>query len=373
MPLPPSESFWGIQRLAKKPGQLATPDTLKSLALLLADALSAPDYRSRGPGRDYPNHRTGYRERLYHPQIVERSSSRWAAEAVSANALLNEAASSANPETAIDSAVVSLFLRQIGADEKVAVQWKAKPEAVRSAISNEWLVPLKALNETVGAMAPLYPEQRPALAKAVNEATQHIVEGDFTQWRATTPTSLAQVAELEAGKLSAWKSPLTTTSKGPNGVELTTREETGPDLLWTTKIGGPSHGHDYGGQALLPLLTNLRTTPIIVDDPRYPTSGAARAYLRLLPLDKGGYQPLPRADAARLSTPRSILGVRGGREHRHCDSQARRCQSQRHEAASESDSLAERSRPRRRAFKPRARASGTCSSRAGASSRPPTL
>ena len=69
--------------------------------------------------------------------------------------------------------------------------------------------------------------------------------------------------------------------------ELRTREENGPKLLETTKIGGPSHGLDIGAHCLLGLLADGRTNVIEVDDSRWPHNAAARAYMRLLPLEDG--------------------------------------------------------------------------------------
>ena len=52
-------------------------------------------------------------------------------------------------------------------------------------------------------------------------------------------------------------------SPAVGGGHLKTREEDGIDLLWVTKIGGPSHGFDYGPHCLLPLLANGRTKAIL--------------------------------------------------------------------------------------------------------------
>ena len=143
-------------------------------------------------------------------------------------------------------------------------------------------------------------------------------------------------------------------------------------MLWTTKIGGPSHGHDYGGQALLPLLANLRTTPIIVDDPRYSANGAARSYLRLLPRDQGGFSLYLEPTQRDFPHRDRFGGYRRGRKCRHGNSRTRRRQGQSDESAAESQPVASRIGWRRRAFEPRALASATFSSRAAASSRLPT-
>ena len=51
---------------------------------------------------------------------------------------------------------------------------------------------------------------------------------------------------------------------------------------WATKIGGPSHGFDFEGQCLLPLLCNARHKVILVSDPAYPYHPSGRAHFRLL-------------------------------------------------------------------------------------------
>merc|ERR1712232_419446 len=53
-------------------------------------------------------------------------------------------------------------------------------------------------------------------------------------------------------------------------------------FFWATKIGGPSHGFDFEGQCLLPLLANARHKVVLVSDPGWPHHPVGRAHLRLL-------------------------------------------------------------------------------------------
>ena len=46
-------------------------------------------------------------------------------------------------------------------------------------------------------------------------------------------------------------------------------------LFWATKIGGPSHGFDFEGQCLLPLLANARHKVVLVTDAKV-RKGAAQ-------------------------------------------------------------------------------------------------
>jgi len=66
--------------------------------------------------------------------------------------------------------------------------------------------------------------------------------------------------------------------------KLRTHED-GPGELgffWATKIGGPSHGFDFEGQCILPLLANARHKVLLFSDPQWPEYPAGRAHWRLL-------------------------------------------------------------------------------------------
>ena len=55
------------------------------------------------------------------------------------------------------------------------------------------------------------------------------------------------------------------------------------DILWATKIGGPSHGFDYETPCILPLLSNSRHKAAVIDAAHLFASGSVgRAHVRLL-------------------------------------------------------------------------------------------
>jgi hypothetical protein len=247
--------------------------SLRAMAMLADDAIAAPDYRAQGPGYPKGMSRLDYRTRRVtgSPARAEvaRGEMRQAVEA---------ALKSPEPEKALDHALVDTFLRQIGVDPASVTDWKASAAAVRDAIDHEALIPLRSINENAGRSGGGRSDLGPQLAGVAREITRHIVEGDYADWRMNNPIGAQQLKGLTDTQRAAWRAQLTTR----NDDGLTTREETGVDLLWTTKIGGPSHGFDAMIHCLLPLLANARTTPIIVDDPKWPHNGAARAYLRLL-------------------------------------------------------------------------------------------
>lgn len=77
---------------------------------------------------------------------------------------------------------------------------------------------------------------------------------------------------------------------------LKTHEDAEGELgfFWSTKIGGPSHGFDYEGQCILPLLANARNKVLLISDSAwsYPIG---RAHLRMLwTASEAGVAPEPR-------------------------------------------------------------------------------
>jgi hypothetical protein len=264
---------------------------LQSLAMLVDDSLSTPDYRTLGPKsmrnengpKKMPESRLEYRNRQFSSEVEGRSAQRREEARALMRADVEKASQSADPEKAIQKVLVDTFLKQIGVDPAQAKGWKPTGEAIRTAIQQELVAPLRSLNENVMRAAGHRPETRPELARVVEQITQHVVEGDYADWRRNNPASKKQLEVYSEDQRKAWHTPLAIASDGG----LTTREETGNELMWVTKIGGPSHGFDRNIECLMPLLANDRTTPIIVDDPRWPHNGAARAYLRALETPEG--------------------------------------------------------------------------------------
>merc|ERR1712187_213823 len=69
---------------------------------------------------------------------------------------------------------------------------------------------------------------------------------------------------------------------GVGALRIHEDEDNELGLFWATKIGGPSHGFDFEGQCLLPLICNARHKVILVSDPGYPYHPVGRAHFRLL-------------------------------------------------------------------------------------------
>lgn len=264
---------------------------LAAFARLADESLQAPDYARLGKGWFHPRSRSAYRARTHDAWTRFGSEPRQDRSAAATLEVLRVALDAERPDQALGSALVTRFLEEIGARDLRAP--KATPAAIRAALEHEVLLPLRALNETVDGMLKGDPGLRGPVQAAVDRITQHVVEGDLREWRYECPAGQRQLEGL-GDRAATWRAPLETrhehpAAEGPGGgrLELTAREEDGLDLLWLTKIGGPSHGFDYGGECLLPLLSNGRTKAIVVDDPRWPHNAAARAYLRLIHFDNG--------------------------------------------------------------------------------------
>jgi hypothetical protein len=268
----------GLQGAEKK----AFASTLSAVALLADEAVNAPDYAKTKMGWHHPNARSAYRRRAHDAISRYQSQDRQEQSKAKLASALQAVLQSAKPAQALDRFLVKTFLEEIGAGEQ---RWNANAAAIKRALEHEAFVPLRALNETAVDMTPeiaLIPEVK----KAVASITQHIVEGDYREWRYDNPISQRHLSGMTGEQKEGWKANLHTSYRAGD-VELKTREEDDIELLWLTKIGGPSHGFDYGGRCLLPLLSNGRTKAILVDDERWPHNAAARSYLRVLHLEDG--------------------------------------------------------------------------------------
>lgn len=263
---------------------------LGALAMMADVATTALDYSSIGYGWGKPDSRLAYRSRQYDEWLLYASESRLDATHSRMLDLARDVARAAEPEKVLDRGLVSAFLTEIGVPAGVAQGWKVTSGGVAQALAHEALLPLRALNETIDDVALERKDAKPyakELRRVVTDVTRHILEGDYREWRYTSPQSTKQLAPLTDAQRAGWRSNLSLEGEGVGGVKLKTREEDGPELLWVTKIGGPSHGFDYGPHCLLPLLANGRTKAILVEDPRWPHNAAARCYLRVLQGDDG--------------------------------------------------------------------------------------
>lgn len=238
----------------------------------------APDYAKTGKGWFHPSSRRDYRERAHDPFTRFLSAARQTASEERFRADLEKVAGG---KLEADRVLVETFLREIGLTPAETKGWKPTAQAIRLALDHELFLPLRALVETRETMNKGDESLSPAIEKAVKNIVRHVVEGDYRSWRLESSIAKKQLSGLNAARLEAWKHRAHHETQYGR-VKLETQEEDGLGLFWVTKIGGPSHGFDYGGECLLPLLSNARTKAILVDDPRWPHNAAARAYLRLL-------------------------------------------------------------------------------------------
>lgn len=256
---------------------------LAALALLVDSSSSAPDYSTTRVGWHYPQSRLEYRERRFDPWDMYAAESRHDMSRGKLLELAQAVATAERPAEVLDRELVKAFLSEIGVDPRVSSEWRATAKGVRDALAQETFLPLRALNET---MEDIFARKDAVglerdIRQVILDVTRHVTEGDYRSWRYSTPASQKQLSVLDPAQKKAWMDDFSVGSPGTGGDTLKTREEDGTGLLWLTKIGGPSHGFDYGPNCLLPLLANGRTKAIVVEDPRWPHNPAARSYLRL--------------------------------------------------------------------------------------------
>lgn len=265
--------------------QEAFAANLSAAALLADEAVNAPDYAKTMMGWHHPSARSEYRRREHDGVSRYQSEDRQNASQAALAEGLAGVAGAKDPGKAIEQFLVETFVREIGVSDEVAAEWNANAPAIQRALAHEAFVPLRALNETIDDMSP-DPDLTPEVEKAVHAITQHIVEGDYREWRYDNEVSARQLSGMTPEQTEGWKANLKT-QYPIEDLKLSTREEDDVELLWLTKIGGPSHGFDYGGHCLLPLLSNGRTKAILVDHADWPHNAAARSYIRILHTEDG--------------------------------------------------------------------------------------
>lgn len=268
------------------PDPAAFKENLAASAVLLDEAQAAPDYTQAGKGWFHPSSRRDYRARTHDAFSRFASADRQQVSGKRMKDMLEQVVAYKDPSALLDNGLKMLFMQEVGWGGHDTQHWKPDTSAVKAALLGELLVPLRALTETRASMTKGDPTLRPSIDRAVSNIVQHVVQGDYAEWRYDNPVSKHQLGGLDEGQLAAWKSD-NHVQMNDGETQLSTREEDGLGLPWVTKIGGPSHGFDYGGECLLPLLSNGRTKAILIDDPKWPHNAAARAYIRLLHREDG--------------------------------------------------------------------------------------
>jgi len=237
------------------PAELDETPRLLRCAVLLAEQVRGIDYKSLGLGWHHPTERTAYRARQ-HKSFSDRSSRKRSDESLQALAKLI-----GSPDGVSEKVLVEVFTREIGVSVNSWISADATFEA--------------SLHSTFNG-EPLPPDR---IERSIGEVTQHVLKGDFSEWRYSNPVGLRQLEGLSVKQQALWAEPSRTERDG-----LVIHED-GPGELgffWATKIGGPSHGFDLEGQCLLPLLANARHKVVLVSDPAWPAHPCGRAHFRLL-------------------------------------------------------------------------------------------
>jgi len=239
------------------------------------------DYRTLGQNWDHPQTRMAYRRAEGASFSKPTSRVRQDKSKLAMQALVTALATlpAAEPRQQAEVLLIRAFCEEIG-DPTLAAN--ATFEGVAAALHAELLLPMRAFHEGIRSMHTTF-NGTPIPPKLINAAVRTLLEvtlnGTYSEWRYTNPVGAAQLAGLSAAQIAKWREP-TATTYGPLTVHEDAPGELG--LWWATKIGGPSHGFDFEGQCLLPLLCNARHKVILVSDPAYPYHPCGRAHFRLL-------------------------------------------------------------------------------------------
>eukprot|EP00747_Dinoflagellata_sp_TGD_P210939 gnl/TRDRNA2_/TRDRNA2_84161_c0_seq1.p1 gnl/TRDRNA2_/TRDRNA2_84161_c0~~gnl/TRDRNA2_/TRDRNA2_84161_c0_seq1.p1 ORF type:complete len:415 (+),score=72.07 gnl/TRDRNA2_/TRDRNA2_84161_c0_seq1:3-1247(+) len=240
------------------------------------------DYNRLGLGWHHPSGRTAYREAT-HPSFTDPKS-RNRAES-SRQRLVEIIGKVTSGMLSLESAVVKIFLCEIGVSLSSAIFDAATFGGVEAALEGELLLPLRALNEGQSCMRNTTSgDQVPTdlLAEKVQAIISAVVSGPagFAEWRYESALGREQLRGLSPKQVSMWREPSSVT----HSSRLQTHEDAEGELgfFWATKIGGPSHGFDYQGLCILPLLCNARHKVILISDLDWPEHPPGRAHWRLL-------------------------------------------------------------------------------------------
>merc|ERR1719291_38529 len=105
----------------------------------------------------------------------------------------------------------------------------------------------------------------------------------FSRWRYESDAGTEQLRGLTPEQIDLWRRPWSM-DHGDRFAELRSHEDANGEFgfFWATKVGGPSHGFDFEGQCLLPLLANARHKVVLVTAEEFPHNPCGRAHFRLL-------------------------------------------------------------------------------------------
>lgn len=244
------------------------------------------DYLSLGLGWHHPMSRMEYRSGSHDSQTAKASRNR----AMASREYISKAVAAVlRRETDMESTVTKEFIREIGLSSNSAPAIAASFSGVSAALNAELLLPLRALNEGLLAKnVEVTTGNGDILAKQELRVTLEALmgavlsrPGAFSEWRYSNAVGMEQLRGLSGPQQRQWQHAF---SMSHEVSRLRTHEDDPSELgfFWTTKIGGPSHGFDFEGHCVLPLLANARHKAIFVDDPQWKHFPAGRAHWRLL-------------------------------------------------------------------------------------------
>lgn len=269
-------------------GRQRTSSLQALLALAEQSVSMGIDYRSLGLGWHHPRSRMEYRS-ASHPSQTAKASRERAME--SQRCLVEAVTGVAKGDLDLESVITKAFVREIGLSPKVYPGSMATFSGVSAALAEELLLPLRALNEGLLAedavVHTMNGEVLPSaeLRRSVEALTAAVLSkrDGFSEWRYSNEVGANQLRGLSEMQVRQWQQPFAMEHDTDDGGLCTHEDNSGElGLFWATKIGGPSHGFDYEGHCVLPLLANARHKVIFVSDLQWTHFPAGRAHWKLL-------------------------------------------------------------------------------------------
>jgi len=153
---------------------------------------------------------------------------------------------------------------------------------------SELLLPLRAFSEAWRCMLKTYagnpvPEQPLVACLAALFCSVLSSPDGFSSWRYESDAGREHLRGLSAEQIDLWRKPLCMDpAEQYDGLRSHEDAEGELGFFWATKVGGPSHGFDFEGQCLLPLLANARHKVILVSSSEWPAHPFGRTHFRLL-------------------------------------------------------------------------------------------